>query len=118
MKKNKNARKTVLKNTVLAFERLRIQDNLDALDKISNLQSENFKDVFASVNDIEASMFYEITSQRLKVIEKFQKITDDNELERAVQMYLYDHLWLLTLVGTSNRLISHGANFNQRIEAS
>ncbi|MBZ6993151.1 ATP-binding protein, partial [Klebsiella pneumoniae] len=31
----------------------------------------------------------------LKVIEKFQKITDDNELERAVQMYLYDHLWLL-----------------------
>ena len=91
----KNARKTVLKNTVLAFERLRIQDNLDALDKISNLQSENFKDVFASVNDIEASMFYEITSQRLKVIEKFQKITDDNELERAVQMYLYDHLWLL-----------------------
>ena len=69
----KAARKTVLKNTVLAFERLRIQDNLDALDKISNLQSENFKDVFASVNDIEASMFYEITSQRLKVIEKFQK---------------------------------------------
>lgn len=91
----KTARKTVLKNTVLAFERLRIQDNLDALDKISNLQSENFKDVFASVNDIEASMFYEITSQRLKVIEKFQKITDENQLERAVQMYLYDHLWLL-----------------------
>lgn len=91
----RNARKTVLKNTVLAFERLRIQDNLAALDKISNLQSENFKDVFASVNDIEASMFYEITSQRLKVIEKFQKITDENELERAVQMYLYDHLWLL-----------------------
>lgn len=89
------ARKVVLKNTVLAFERLRIQDNLAALDKISNLHSENFKDVFASVNDIEASMFYEITSQRLKVIEKFQKITDDNELERAVQMYLYDHLWLL-----------------------
>ncbi|MDO2296272.1 ATP-binding protein, partial [Escherichia coli] len=40
-------------------------------------------------------MFYEITSQRLKVIEKFQKITDENQLERAVQMYLYDHLWLL-----------------------
>lgn len=91
----KVAKKTVLKNTVLAFERLRIQDNLDALDKISNLNSEHFKEVFASVNDIEASMFYEITSQRLKVIDKFQKITDDNELEKAVQVYLYDHLWLL-----------------------
>ncbi|EPA9744691.1 ATP-binding protein [Cronobacter malonaticus] len=91
----KAAKKTVLKNTVLAFERLRIKDNLDALDKISDLNSEHFREVFASVNDIEASLFYEITSQRLKVIEKFQKITDDNELERAVQKYLYDHLWLL-----------------------
>lgn len=90
-----NAKKLVLKNTVLAFERLRIQDNLAALDKISNLNSENFREVFASVNDIEASMFYEITSQRLKVIEKFQQITNDNELEKAVQLYLYDHLWLL-----------------------
>jgi len=89
------ARKTVLKNTVLAFERLRIQDNLNALDKISDLNSDSFKEVFASVNDIEASMFYEITSQRLKVIDKFQKITSENELERAVQKYLYDHLWLL-----------------------
>ncbi|MCA3995625.1 BbrUII/HgiDII family restriction enzyme [Serratia marcescens] len=91
----KSAKKTVLKNTVLAFERLRIKDNLEALDKISDLNSEHFREVFASVNDIEASLFYEITSQRLKVIEKFQKITDDNELERAVQKYLYDHLWLL-----------------------
>lgn len=91
----KSAKKTVLKNTVLAFERLRIKDNLDALDKISDLNSEHFREVFASVNDIEASLFYEITSQRLKVIEKFQKISDDNELERAVQKYLYDHLWLL-----------------------
>ncbi|MBP0998026.1 ATP-binding protein [Serratia fonticola] len=91
----KEARKTVLKNTVLAFEKLRIKDNLEALDKISNLNSDNFREVFASVNDIEASMFYEITSQRLKVIEKFQKITDENELEKAVQEYLYEHLWLL-----------------------
>lgn len=89
------AKKTVLKNTVLAFEKLRVKDNLEALDKISNLNSENFREVFASINDIEASMFYEITSQRLKVIEKFQKITDDNELEKAVQEYLYEHLWLL-----------------------
>ncbi|MFD3241044.1 ATP-binding protein [Rahnella perminowiae] len=91
----KEARKTVLKNTVLAFEKLRIKDNLDALDNISNLSSESFKEVFASINDIEASMFYEIISQRLKVIDKFQKITDENQLEKAVQEYLYEHLWLL-----------------------
>ncbi|MEZ8792521.1 ATP-binding protein [Vibrio splendidus] len=91
----KASKKVVLKNTVLAFEKLRIQDNLDNLDKISNLSSEAFKEVFSSIDDIEASLFYEITSQRLKVIEKFKKITNDNELERTVQDYLYKHLWLL-----------------------
>lgn len=91
----KESKKVVLKNTVLAFEKLRIQDNLDSLDKISNLSSEAFKEVFSSVDDIEASLFYEITSQRLKVIEKFKKITEENELERTVQAYLYKHLWLL-----------------------
>ncbi|MGR5214710.1 BbrUII/HgiDII family restriction enzyme [Vibrio harveyi] len=89
------SKKIVLKNTVLAFEKLRIQDNLDSLDKISSLSSEAFKEVFSSVDDIEASLFYEITSQRLKVIEKFNKITEDNELEKTVQEYLYKHLWLL-----------------------
>ncbi|HGN0867768.1 TPA: ATP-binding protein [Providencia alcalifaciens] len=94
-KEQKESKKTVLKNTILAFEKLRIKDNLDALDKIIDIQSEHFKDVFSSVNDIEASMFYEITSQRLKIIEKFEKITDENQLERTVQQYLYNHLWLL-----------------------
>lgn len=94
-KEQKESKKTVLKNTILAFEKLRIKDNLEALDHIMDIQSEHFKDVFSSVNDIEASMFYEITSQRLKIIEKFEKITNENELEKTVQEYLYNHLWLL-----------------------
>ncbi|MCX8827947.1 BbrUII/HgiDII family restriction enzyme [Vibrio parahaemolyticus] len=94
-KQQQESKKVVLKNTVLAFEKLRIQDNLESLDKISSLSSEAFKEVFSSVDDIEASLFYEITSQRLKVIEKFQNITKENELEKTVQEYLYKHLWLL-----------------------
>lgn len=94
-KEQKESKKTVLKNTILAFEKLRIKDNLAALDHIIDIQSDHFKDVFSSINDIEASMFYEITSQRLKIIEKFEKITNENELEKTVQTYLYNHLWLL-----------------------
>lgn len=89
------SKKAVLKNTVLAFEKLRIQKNLSKLDEISDVSSVMFKDVFATVNDIEESLYYEITSQRLSVVDKFQKITNDNELEKVVQEYLYDHLWLL-----------------------
>lgn len=89
------SKKTVLKNTILAFEKLRIQKNLDALNDIKDIASINFEEVFTSVNDVEASMFYEIISQRLSVIDKFEKITNENELEKTVQQYLYNHLWLL-----------------------
>lgn len=89
------SKKTVLKNTVLAFEKLRIQKNLAKLDDITDVNSVMFKDVFTTINDVEESLYYEITSQRLSVVEKFQRITDNNELEKVVQEYLYEHLWLL-----------------------
>jgi hypothetical protein len=89
------AKKTVLKNTVLAFEKLRIQDNLARLESETDIHSAMFKEIFSSMNDIEATLYHQITSQRLAVIERFKSITDNNELEKVVQEYLYDHLWLL-----------------------
>jgi len=89
------SKRTVLKNTVLAFEKLRIQKNLEKLEDITDVNSLMFKDIFTTINDVEESLYYEITSQRLSVVEKFQRITDDNELEKVVQEYLYEHLWLL-----------------------
>ncbi|UXI00460.1 ATP-binding protein [Photobacterium sp. TY1-4] len=91
------SKKTILKNTILGFEKLRVKGNINQLEKISSLNSEAFHSIFTSIDDIESSMFYEITSQRLSVIEKFGKLTDNNqrELERTVQNYLFDHLWLL-----------------------
>ncbi|WP_202795858.1 BbrUII/HgiDII family restriction enzyme [Shewanella baltica] len=91
----KEAKRTVLKNTVLAFEKLRIQDNLARLEDEHDIHSQIFKDVFASIDDIEATLYHQITSQRLAVIERFKSITDENELEKVVQEYLFNHLWLL-----------------------
>lgn len=88
-------KKEVLKNTLVAFEKARITHNLNKLDNIDGIESGLFRDIFVSIDDIEASLFYDITSQRIKVIEKFAQITSDNELEKAVQVYLYKHLWLL-----------------------
>jgi hypothetical protein len=91
----RETKKEVLKNTLVAFEKARINNNLSKLENVENIQSSVFRDIFVSIDDIEASLFYDITSQRVKVIEHFAKITDDNELEKAVQEYLYKHLWLL-----------------------
>lgn len=91
----RSTKKEVLKNTLVAFEKARIDNNLNKLDDIETIQSHVFRDIFVSIDDIEASLFYDITAQRIKVIEHFSKITDENELEKAVQEYLYKHLWLL-----------------------
>ncbi|WP_323924405.1 hypothetical protein [Aeromonas caviae] len=91
----RSTKKEVLKNTLVAFEKARIDNNLNKLDDVETIQSHVFRDIFVSIDDIEASLFYDITSQRIKVIEHFSKITDENELEKAVQEYLYKHLWLL-----------------------
>ncbi|WP_421210680.1 ATP-binding protein [Aeromonas enteropelogenes] len=93
----KETKKEVLKNTLVAFEKARVNNNLSRLDAVDSIQSEAFRDIFVSVDDIEATLFYDITSQRIKVIEQFAKISDENEkeLEKAVQNYLYEHLWLL-----------------------
>lgn len=90
-------KREVIKNSVLAFEKLRVKDNLDVLEGINDLSSEMFRGVFSSIDEIEASMYYDITSQRLNVIDKFERISDkkSDELEKVVQEYLFDHLWLL-----------------------
>ncbi|MDA5611696.1 hypothetical protein [Pasteurella multocida] len=48
-----------------------------------------------SIDDIEESYFYDITKQRLNIIKKFEELTNDNEKEKVIQKYLYQHLWLL-----------------------
>ncbi|HHW4403767.1 TPA: BbrUII/HgiDII family restriction enzyme [Aeromonas hydrophila] len=94
-KEQEESKRELLKNTLIAFEKFRVKNNLEQLELLESLDSGAFSAIFNSIDDIEASLFHDITSQRLRVIEKFAKITDENQLEKIVQLYLYDHLWLL-----------------------
>lgn len=88
-------RKSLYKQGVIAFEALHHKEKLSQLD---NLNDENFEqtlEIFAELDDIEASWYYQITVGRLDVIQKLQKHIEDNALEKVVQKYIYEHLWLL-----------------------
>lgn len=89
------SRKDVLKSAVLAFEKLKIRGNLDRLKELSSFNAEMFKPILKSIDDIEESYFYDVTKQRLGIIEKFEALKNDNEKEKVIQQYLYEHLWLL-----------------------
>lgn len=89
------SRKDILKSAVLAFEKLKVRGNLDRLAELSTFSTDVFKPILKSIDDIEESYFYDVTKQRLAVIEKFNALVDENQKEKVVQEYLYQHLWLL-----------------------
>lgn len=89
------SRKDMLKSAVLAFEKLKVRGNLNRLQELSSFDVELFKPILKSIDDIEESYFYDVTKQRLGIIEKFEALTNEDEKEKVIQKYLYQHLWLL-----------------------
>lgn len=88
-------KRTLLSHAVLAFESFRYKNNLDALENISIENIQAFSEVFANLDDIEATLYHQIVSERLQVVKALQSKIEDNVLEKLIQKYLYDHLWLL-----------------------
>ena len=88
-------KKQLFKYGVLAFEHLRYKENLDALEKIKPEDIAIIGEIFADLDDIEASLYHQILSGRIEVIEALESKVDSNELESVIRDYVYSHLWLL-----------------------
>lgn len=81
---------------ILAFERLRIADNLSALEKLDSTDMlEQFGSVFSRMQDVEAALYYDIASQRVSVLKQLTAYCDENSKEKILQEHLFNHLWLL-----------------------
>ncbi len=88
-------KKTLLSHAVLAFESFRYKDNLDALENISSENIEAVATVFANLDDIEATLYHQIVKERLQVVSAFLNMVEENVLEKVIQKYIYERLWLL-----------------------
>ena len=80
---------------ILAFESLRFRHLVERLDDVSEENLGALGAIFGQLDDLEASAYYQISKDRLAVIEKLTGLTDDNAKERAMQEHLFQHLWLL-----------------------
>lgn len=85
----------LFKQGVVAFEILRYKDNLSAIDSISAENLQAFAKAFAQLDDIEAALYYQIVTERLRVVNALQLHIDSNELEKVVQEHIFNHMWLL-----------------------
>ena len=91
----KDQRFELYQYTVLAFEKLKYRDSLSALENVSPENIQAFTKAFAELDKIEATLYYDIVQDRLRVIDTLRKHTEDNVREKLMQKLLYDHLWLL-----------------------
>lgn len=81
---------------ILAFERLRVTENLSAIEHLSSADKlVSFGEVFSNMQDVEAALYYDIASQRVEVLRKLTSQCDDNQKERILQEQIFNHLWLL-----------------------
>ncbi|MEU4386237.1 ATP-binding protein [Promicromonospora sp. NPDC023805] len=85
----------LLSSGVIAFEQLQRSNRLSVIETTDDANLPALVAAFSSIDDIEAAQYYSIVSQRLQIIEKFEELTADNALEKVLQDYLFDHLWLL-----------------------
>ena len=92
---NTGERKALMKHAVLAFEFHRWNDGVKNLDQIDDNNIESFITVFREFDALESTLYGQIIKHRLEVIRILMNKVDQNAKEKAIQTYLFDHLWLL-----------------------
>ena len=88
-------KKTLFKHGVIAFESFKLKNELSQLDRISAENVAAFIEVAGRLDNIEATMYFQIVQERLAVIHKMQEVVSDGSLEVVVQNHLSKNLWLL-----------------------
>src|SRR6266496_6704939 len=65
-------RKRLFTYAVLAFENLRYKENLDALEKLTPENIGALGEIFADLNDVEATLYHQILKARIEAIEALE----------------------------------------------
>ena len=93
---DETSRKELMRHAVYGFERLRLRGDAEELDDaLERGRVDVLLKLLADRDALEAALYRDIVRNRLKAIEELTKRMDDDEKERVLQKYLFDHLWLL-----------------------
>ncbi|WP_428118696.1 BbrUII/HgiDII family restriction enzyme [Candidatus Poriferisodalis sp.] len=91
---NESDRNELLKHCIYAFERMKLRgltaelaEGVEDADTLLRLLSDQ--------DSYEAALYYDIVTSRLQAIKGLIDAVDNNLRERALQEYLFNHLWLL-----------------------
>ncbi len=88
-------RRQLTKHAILAFEFYKWNENIDRLKEITDENLDTVIRMFEELDGLEANLYGQIVQQRMAVIRTLQEKIDQKARERAIQKYIFDHLWLL-----------------------
>lgn len=91
---NEEDRKVLYRHGILAFERIKLREQSTSLSE-GILEIPKLLELLADLDSFEASLYADIVHSRLNAIKEFQGLVDENQKEKVLQKYLFDHLWLL-----------------------
>lgn len=87
-------RKLLYKHGIFAFERMKLRGSTEELtagiDHVERLLA-----LMGDRDALEASLYRDIVKSRIEAIQQLQQLVDADAKERALQEYLFDHMWLL-----------------------
>ena len=90
-----DAKRELLKASILAFESYRWKEQLDFLGNVSNENLETVLHVFKDIADLERSYYGQIAKGRLRIIDTLEEKLDADQKEAVIRDHIYKHLWLL-----------------------
>lgn len=82
-------------HAVIAFEGLQYKKQLNVLENVSVDNIDALAEIFGNFDEIEASLYHQITRERIAIIQTLEEKVSENAYEKVIQKHLFKHLWLL-----------------------
>lgn len=88
-------RRHLWKHAIIAFEFYSWGENLNKLETIDENNIEAAINLFNELDNLEFNLYGQIVKERVEIIRILKSKVDADAFEKAIQEYIFDHLWLL-----------------------
>ena len=85
----------LLRTGIMGFQRLRLRDARRELERAIEADDAAVMALLRQRDELEASLYRDIVVNRVETTRELEKLADTNALEKVLQRYLFDRLWLL-----------------------
>ncbi|BAJ73208.1 hypothetical protein MTES_0244 [Microbacterium testaceum StLB037] len=88
-------RRRLFQSGIIAFERIGLREDVERLNQLSTMQTDDILTVLATLDSYESAMYLDLIRARIETIQSFKDDVAENVLEKVLQEKLHANLWLL-----------------------